>query len=63
MIHEKSFICDYNEDNNTFSQLPYLKTHFDRHLGFKKYKFNYNECNKSCFKSSHSKRHISRKHQ
>jgi uncharacterized Zn-finger protein len=34
--------------DKTFSQSSHLKDHIKIHLGIKKYKFNYNECNK-CF--------------
>jgi hypothetical protein len=34
--------------DKTFSQSFHLKDHIKIHLGIKKYKFNYNECNK-CF--------------
>jgi uncharacterized Zn-finger protein len=44
---DKPFISNYNEYNQKFAQKSNLNKDMKRHLNIRKFKFHYNECDKS----------------
>jgi uncharacterized Zn-finger protein len=58
----KSFQCHYKVCNKKFYRKSHLNEHLSTHLGYKKFKCVYNECDFSSANSHYLKRHINSVH-